>query len=280
MNTTDLKSFYYLESGEITYSELDTNRTEKQLDPGLYSLKYLEHPHYRVKMETEEGGEILNIHEFPDKDRLDKLFTAFFNKEIKEKIKGLGFYHKSGVLLYGKEGTGKSTIIKHYSLRAIKEHGALVFYINDRNYRISDSWEIISKIRKVQSNPIIIIFEELDVICKEYSGIVKTMLDGNLSIDNSIVFGTTNFIDDIPESIKDRPSRFKYSLNIEGIHNIEDIITILTSLLPDASTDEIEDYAEDLKGNTVDYIKQFAMDKIMGLNSIGETKVKIGFKRA
>jgi SpoVK/Ycf46/Vps4 family AAA+-type ATPase len=198
-----------------------------------------------------------------------------------QKVKELGFYHKVGVLLYGKEGTGKSTIIKSYAYKVLENHNGLVFYFTSNQY-VNKCWEFIRKIREIQDNPIVVIFEEMDMYVQKTSevpeGYLKTILDGNNSIDNCIILGATNYIDTIPKAIKDRPSRFKYVLNIEGIHSEEEILDILSPMISDiCGKDEIKEYAYMLKGETLDSIKQFAMDKIMCLQSYSKNKKTMGF---
>lgn len=280
-NTSDLKSFHYLENGEISFSILDTVKTEKKLDSGVYTLEYLGYPEMRVKIDVSKDTETVKSFTFPDKDKLDNLFKVFFENKIVEKVKNLGFYHKVGILLYGKEGTGKSTIIKSYANKVLKEENALVFYFTN-NVGVSKCWEFIRKIRDIQTNPIVVIFEEMDMYTiptpENPEGYLKTIFDGNNSIDNCIVFGATNYIDKIPAAIKNRPSRFKYVLNIEGIHSEEEILDILTAMIGDISNKtDIKEYAYALRGETLDSIKQFAMDKIMCLESYSGNKKNMGF---
>jgi chromosomal replication initiation ATPase DnaA len=222
-NTSDFKSFHYLENGEVSFSILDTIKTEQKLDSGVYTLEYLPYPEMRVKLDVSTDNESIKTYSFPDKDKLDNLFESFFNKNVIEKVKDLGFYHKVGVLLYGKEGTGKSTIIKSYAYNVLEKHNGLVFYFTSNQY-VNKCWDFIKKIRAIQDNPIVVVFEEMDMYVQKTSevpeGYLKTILDGNNSIDNCIILGATNYIDTIPKAIKDRPSRFKYVLNIEGIHSV------------------------------------------------------------
>ena len=280
-NTSDLKSFHYLENGEVTFSILDTVKTQQKLDSGIYTLEYLPYPEMRVKLDVSSDKESIKIYTFPDKDKLDNLFEAFFNENVTEKVKSLGFYHKVGVLLYGKEGTGKSTIIKSYATKVLEKHDGLVFYFTSNQY-VNKCWDFIKKVRAIQDNPIVVIFEEMDMYLQKTSevpeGYFKTILDGNNSIDNCIVLGATNYIDGIPNAIKNRPSRFKYVLNIEGIHSEEEILDILRPMIGDlCKKDELRDYAFSLKGETLDFIKQFGMDKIMCLDSYGHNRKNIGF---
>jgi SpoVK/Ycf46/Vps4 family AAA+-type ATPase len=225
--------------------------------------------------------ETVAIHQFSDKPKLDSLFLSFFDERIKKAVKRIGFNHKVGVLLYGKEGTGKSTILKYYAEKAVNEQQAIVFYLS-KEY-ISYCWEFVEKIRKIQDNPIIIIFDEVDQHIRNNSSdnesLIKTILDGNSSIDNCIFLAATNYLDKIPEAIKNRPSRFKYVLDIEGIQHQDEIIAILTPMITDLfTTDEISAFAVSLIGQTLDFIKQFALDKIMDLKTYKHNSRKtIGF---
>lgn len=277
MNTSDLKSFHYLENGEVSFSMLDTIKTAKTLDVGSYNLSYEDYPVKRIVLKKQTNIETIKIHNFPDGEKLNDLFTAFFNKKVVNKMSKLGFNHKIGLLLYGKEGTGKSTIIRYYADKAIKEHNAIVFYMPS-SY-IFQCWEFITNIRRIQNNPIVVIYEEMDQLIENRNeGTLKTILDGDSSIDNCITMATTNYLNKIPEALKDRPSRFKYALNIEGIHERDNVFELIDKMLNDLFTDEeIWVFADELKGQTLDMIKQFCIDKIMDLKTYGKKSGKMGF---
>jgi len=279
-NTTELKSFHYYENNEIGFSSLDTVKSTKTLEAGVYDISYLEHPDNRVLVELNTNIEKPKEHNYPDRDKIELLLKTFFNKDVKKEISSLGFYHKVGILLYGDEGTGKSTIIKKLYSEYIESNNVLVFHINSQNYKIKDCWEFISKVRAIQDNPIVIVFEEMDVLIKQdLESRLKMMLDGNLSIDNCIVFGTTNYISMIPDAIKNRPSRFKYCIKIEGIQSEDDVYKILYAMINKLhSENEIIEFSKELKGKTLDTIKQFAIDKIMNIDSYNISKdKKLGF---
>ena len=197
-------------------------------------------------------------------------------------MKSLCFNHKTGVLLEGKAGTGKSTIIKHYVNNIVNEQGGIVFYISTPSV-VAECWSFIHKIRAIQNNPIVVIFEEIDMFVgdsnsKNFEGYLKSAFDGNLSIDNCLIFGSTNYIDRIPNALKNRPSRFKYVLTIEGIQCENEVWQILENMIGDLFTElEITEFAKDLVGKTLDEIKQFALDKIMDLETYKKTTSSIGF---
>jgi len=280
-NTYGLKSFNYLEDGEIAYNNLDTIKTTNKLDAGVYHINYLPYPDSRVLVKCDKNTETIKKHDFPDADKLDALFNAFFDNDIKNRIESLGYYHKIGILLYGIEGTGKSTILKRYYCDAIEKHEAIVFFINDYEF-LQKCWQFVMDVRAIQDNPFIVIFEEMDSIFP-FNGkesYLKMAMDGSLSINNCIYLGTTNYIDRIPSAIKDRPSRFKYKFNIEGIQEETAVKNIITELIGDIITaDELDSMVQDLKGQTIDVIKHKCFDKIMDLKNHTYGKRKIGFKK-
>ena len=85
-------------------------------------------------------------------------------------------------------------------------------------------------------------------------------------------------MDLIPNEIKNRESRFKFVINVEGIQSVNEVELIVKSLLKGISTDEdIKQYSTELSGKTLDEIKQFCFDKIMSIPSHKNHKSKLVF---
>jgi energy-coupling factor transporter ATP-binding protein EcfA2 len=278
MNTTDLKSFHYLENGQITFSTLDTIKTEGTLDAGVYDISWVGYPDNRIILNISTDKEMVKMHNFPDQTKLDLLIKSFFDKKVVEKMSNLGFNHKVGILLEGKAGTGKSTIIKNYAHKIINEYNGIVFYISNPS-SVMECWKFIHKIRAIQNNPIVVILEEIDMFVVDgREGYLKSAFDGNLSIDNCLIFGTTNYIDRVPSAMKNRPSRFKYVLNIEGIQCEDEVYQILDNMIGDLCTElQVQEFSRNLVGKTLDEIKQFAIDKIMDLETYKKQSSSMGF---
>lgn len=282
INTSDLKSFHYLENGEVSFSIFDTVKTVSKLDVGIYKIAYINTPQGgKLEIKIDTDIETIKTHDFPDKKKIDDLFKSFFNKRVYKKIRDLGFYHKVGVLLYGRQGTGKSTIFKNYCQSAIDKHNAIVMYIDFNNGTVAQC-DFVRKVRAIQKNPIIIVIEEMDGPLGTHTSVesaFKRYFDGNESIDNCIILATTNYIDKIPDAIKKRPSRFKYCLEIKGITTESEVYDILLPMIGDIySPTDIVDFSRDLVGETLDTIKQFGIDKIMAIDSYSNRKQAIGFR--
>ncbi len=279
MSTSDLKSFNYLEDGSVTFSILDTIKTIKSLDKGIYKLDWIDYPQYIVTVKKDIDIELPRIHTFLYKQKIDQLLESFFDKNVVDMVSNKwGFCHKVGILFYGKEGCGKTSIMKYYYNVLVNQHNGLVFHISNAKYLVN-IWKFVASVRKIQNNPIVILFDEFDVFMEEREAQMKSILDGLDSIDNCIFFAATNYIQKIPHALRNRPSRFKYVLDIGGIESSKDVYDIIAPLLSQFNTNELNSFSEKLKGETIDFIKQFCLDKIMKLDSEIVAKNRIGFKK-
>lgn len=271
-NTTDLKSFHYLESGRVTFSILDTIKTVKKLDRGLYSLyKSQNYSNPEIVLTQESPTELHKLIKYHFIEKIDNIFEKFFDKKVKEQVKQLNYNHKIGIVLHGKQGTAKSSILKHYYMKAIEEQDAIVIYFSS-SYDLPSLWSFVSDIRKIQDNPIIIFMDEFDEYFKgnsSYEDIWKTIMDGHLSIDNCMFLAATNYIDQIPKTILDRPSRFKYAFEVEGIQDeqliYEFLIDNLSKLKGELNEKDLKRIAKESLGKTVDELKEIILDKVMNI---------------
>ena len=56
--------------------------------------------------------------------------------------------------------------------------------------------------------------------------------------------------------MKSRPSRFKYSINIEGVQNKDEVVNIISKMIGTLFTpSELNFFADELNGSTLDHIK-------------------------
>ena len=278
--TTKLKTFNYQEDGSISFSLLETIETTKTLKRGVYNIytEYIGGQGYVTSISMLLNQETYNINvPFYFKDKIDHIFEMFFNTDVKRRIKSLGYKHKLGVLLYGKQGTGKTSLIRNYFNNTVSCCDAIVFNITKVDY-FNRTWDFIKDIRKIQDNPIVVFIDECDSFFPNQENEVKKALDGIDSIDNCIVLMATNYIDKIPDTIKNRPSRLKYIIEVEGIQEefiIEDFLK--------ESFNKIEvdfDYKKDLvklKGSTLDELKEYVLNVIMNIEEESKKPKKLGF---
>lgn len=281
-NTTSLKSFHYLENGEVNFSILETKYSTKKLDAGIYKLSTslkngVVLPSLAVSNDRELFDDDLG---FYYEDKIKNIYSKFFMPEVKEKVNKLGYNHKAGILLYGKQGTGKTSMFKKYFNDAWKNHNALVFDIDITEYT-SEWWKFLKDIRTIQDNPIIVFLDEFEEYFTLYrqETEIKRMLDGTDSIDNCLFFMTTNYIDKVPETVKDRPSRVKYKIEVNGIQDQKLISQFLNQSFTKINMKvDFSKEVHKMKGWTIDELKQWVLDRVMDIESENLINKTIGFK--
>lgn len=129
---------------------------------------------------------------------------------------------KTSALLYGKPGTGKTRLIKYLSLKY--DLPIYSIFLNPEY----NNFDILSMFADVPEK-CIVLFEDFDNYFNKRECIMKhnevkftfdvllSVLDGVYNEYNQVFFAMTcNDIDKIDDSLKDRPSRFKFVREITG----------------------------------------------------------------
>ena len=121
-----------------------------------------------------------------------------------EKFKKYGFAHKRGFLFHGPPGTGKSTLLRLIEERFIENFKGVVFLWNgDQSLK-----NIIECFRTFEADrPLCIVVEDLDRVLMDCEHELLGVLDGQVALNNVVFLATTNFLEAIPERVKNRPSR-------------------------------------------------------------------------
>lgn len=122
-----------------------------------------------------------------------------------QKFKDNGFLHRRGYLLYGSQGTGKSSIVWQVAQNLI-EKGGIVFTCEFPTFFIKG----LSTFRQVEPDrPVVCIFEDIDAIISKYGDSeILQLLDGDSQIDRVINIATTNYPEKLDKRIVSRPRRF------------------------------------------------------------------------
>ena len=177
----------------------------------------------------------MNSHYDPLADDL-KAFIA--SEEIYRRI---GILYKRGALLYGPPGQGKTSLIRALIKKEIPADSVVIFLdclpgngmLNALKAHLADRLKVF-------------IFEEMaNVIENARLERVLDFLDGEKSMDRSIVIATTNYPERLPGNIVDRPSRFDRVIKM-GNPNKEERRILLDHYLMRPSTDLEVDASKDL----------------------------------
>ena len=268
------------EDGKIATHTSKTKSVSEKFKPGFFEAFYT--PEGKLQISSKELIEIHNPYDSKENSLILKTVESFFCDGIKEKVEKMGFIHKLGILMHGKQGTGKTSIMNSISKYMIENRDSIVIFCNNFS-TLNGGIGLAKEIRNIQDNPIIFIADEFDIYVHELESDLKNLLDGKDSIPNSLFLASTNYIEKIPNTLKERPSRFKISIEIKGINNKKimfDILKGMSNKLDDPLflDDEIIDVFKEVDDITIDEIKQLALDKLTNTYIPKNIKPTIGFK--
>ena len=254
-------------------------RSERLLTAGWQSKETISELYYfrwhREKIKSFIGS-IVNAKEYVNvmalapwgSDKLGQLSTAekpmvYINKDQYETIEedivnilttGKG---KTSALLYGKPGTGKTRLIKYFSL---KYNLPIYSIFLNPEYNNLDILVMFNDIPE----KCIVLFEDFDNYFNKRECVMKNnevkftfdsllnVLDGVYNEYNQVFFFMTcNDIDKIDVSIKDRPSRMKFVTEITG-PNYENRLAILDGNM------ELAEMTEGMTTDRVFFVKSLA----------------------
>ncbi|HYT92333.1 MAG TPA: AAA family ATPase [Gemmataceae bacterium] len=133
--------------------------------------------------------------------------------QLGERFKKFGFLHRRGYLFYGKQGSGKSSLV-HQIVARITAAGNLALFCEQPNVFVTCA----SRFRQVEpERPMVCIFEDIDAIIAAYGDSdLLQWLDGNQQVDQAVNIATTNYPEKLDRRIIARPRRFDRILRIDA----------------------------------------------------------------
>lgn len=143
------------------------------------------------------------------------LVDNFYSPGVKAKYDDLGITHKMGILYYGPPGTGKTCSATMVMMDMAEKYGAICLDMTGK--RMSWTIRLITEIRKHQDNPIVVFYDEAENSINSEENEFLQFLDGTNSVNGLVFIGCTNYIDKIPDRIKNRPSRIRYCLEVKSL---------------------------------------------------------------
>lgn len=132
---------------------------------------------------------------------------------IGDQFKKYGYLHRRGYLLYGPQGSGKSSVVHQVVHRILQANHIAVFCEHPGLF--SRAMEMFRKVEP--HRPVICLFEDIDAIIDIHGDSeLLQWLDGSHQIDKVINIATTNYPERLDRRVVSRPRRFDRIIKIES----------------------------------------------------------------
>lgn len=199
-----------------------------------------------------------------------KELELMFSEDSRRIHKSMLASAKVGYLLHGKQGTGKTTAAFAVGQYCVDKYDAAVFLVYDA-HDVSFAFNRLKDFRKLQPDMMgVFIFDECEDAMRQNESTMKRLLDSQETPTNMLFIATTNYLEKIPEAIKDRPSRFKHLFDCSDLNVDESVVfehfTKMNANLDDCDKlmdDEVRTMTPIGKGKTIDELKHMFIDRVL-----------------
>lgn len=184
-----------------------------------------------------------------------------------EVFKKHGYLHRRGYLLYGPQGSGKSSVVHQVVHRIVKAGHIAVFC--EHPGLLTRSMELFRKVEPAR--PLVCLFEDIDAIIEIHGDSeLLQWLDGSHQIDKVINIATTNYPERLDRRIVSRPRRFDRIIKIET-PEARIRRTYFTRKLPDLAREELERWIDLTEGLSFAALAELVISVVCLGNSLEES---------
>ncbi len=252
------------------YTPDNAQITTKKIPPGIYSVHQNQMTgKLFVKPKEMVFEKFITLPDMCTNKVLSDL-EIFWTAETKLKYETLDLIYKRGILMHGLPGVGKSAAISKVCEKFIAQDGIILF-----NPQPAMLYMMVQEIQAIQpESKILVIWEEFE--CHLDDSTFLSILDGELQLSNVAYIATTNYIEEIPARIKNRPSRFAQVIEI-GFPTFADRLMYLEGKLSSLklSSEVLNNIAHNTNGFVLDQVKDVVISHFVFGYSLTESIDKI-----
>lgn len=242
----------------------------KTLPAGVYSVSMDQFGNLFLNTFQTHTDELIALPNSPA-EKISNDVDYFLTPEVKERFERYNLLCKRGLLMYGEPGTGKTSIVHLLIQKAIAK--GMVVLINPRPFMVQS---VVQSVRNIEgeSRPFMVIWEEFERWVEDEEGDLLDVLDGVDQVDNIFFLATTNYINEIPSRIRNRPSRFAEVLEI-GPPDAALRRSFLEAKINKDDSVDLDDWVEKTEGLTIDHLKDVVISVLVLQVSLDDAVAKI-----
>lgn len=227
----------WIQRGPSTFMPSDNILIKESLPSGVFTVRvkrgYNDDEIILKKIDV-DCTNLLDVKQ-PEEEYLNNLLDNFCSK--KEQFAELKIAYKTGILLYGVPGGGKTSILNSL-IKKIESLDGVCFLLKNSSdvYYFDEFYKTVY--RKIEPNRLIMnIFEDIDGMVDAETTLIN-ILDGIGDCNNVINIATTNYTEKLSERLVNRPGRFDRRIEIKS-PTYDNRMKYLTLRLPIEFQDKI-----------------------------------------
>ncbi len=212
--------------------------TMPTVNPGIYKCALIDGMGPTIISINVSTDDLLEIDSSISKTIIEE-FRHFWT--LKETFDKYGFIQKRGYLLHGPAGCGKTSTINLMIGHIITNYEGIAIYVEHPHVAAT----CLQMVRRHEpTRPIICVIEDIEALIRHFGEKeFLSLLDGESQVDNVVFVATTNYLEDLDDRIKNRPSRFDRRILV-SFPSADMRATYFKTKVPDVTDKELSEWVD------------------------------------
>lgn len=185
-----------------------TKEARPRIESGFY--EFIDYPMAGFKKKDAQSDELIDL----PGTVVDELYNDIMSfMECKQRYAKCGLMHKRGYMLYGPPGGGKTSVAQLLARRFVKATDGVAVYVSSYSDLIN-SYDLMYN--QERDRETIFLIEECDSFIDNPGAL--GLLDGEQSACGKVFVAMSNYVDNMPPRIVNRPGRFDRVIEVKAPH--------------------------------------------------------------